>query len=101
SRQRGSTPLGEQVRRLILNTEPKIDRTGRADALLFAASRAQHAHEGIRPHLKRRALVVCDRYTDSSMAYQGVASGVPLDELAAGQRVAPGGVTPGHTIPPH
>jgi dTMP kinase len=40
TREPGSTPLGEQVRRLVLDTEPRIDRTGRADALLFAASRA-------------------------------------------------------------
>ena len=98
TREPGSTPLGEQVRRLVLDTEPKIDRTGRADALLFAASRAQHVHEVIRPALARGALVVCDRYTDSSMAYQGVGSGVPLDELAAVQRFATGGLAPDLTI---
>jgi dTMP kinase len=98
TREPGSTPLGEQVRRLVLDTEPRIDRTGRADALLFAASRAQHVHEVIRPALERGALVVCDRYTDSSMAYQGVGSGVPLDELAAVQRFATGGLTPDLTI---
>ena len=98
TREPGSTPLGEQVRRLVLDTEPKIDRTGRADALLFAASRAQHVHEIIRPALERGALVVCDRYTDSSMAYQGAGSGVPLDELAAVQRFATGGLVPDLTI---
>ena len=98
TREPGSTPLGEQVRKLVLDTEPKIDRTGRADALLFAASRAQHVEEVIRPALARGAIVVCDRYADSSMAYQGAGSGVPMDELAAVQRFATGGLVPDLTI---
>lgn len=98
TREPGSTPLGEQVRRLVLDTEPKIDRTGLADALLFAASRAQHVAEVIRPALARGAVVVCDRYADSSMAYQGAGSGLPMDELAAVQRFATGGLVPDLTI---
>jgi dTMP kinase len=98
TREPGSTPLGEQMRRLVLDTEPRIDRTGRADALLFAASRAQHVAEVIRPALARGAVVVCDRYADSSMAYQGAGSGVPMDELAAVQRFATGGLVPDLTI---
>jgi dTMP kinase len=86
------------MRRLVLDTEPKIDRTGRADALLFAASRAQHVAEIIEPALARGAVVVCDRYADSSMAYQGAGSGVPMDELAAVQRFATGGLLPDLTI---
>ena len=98
TREPGSTPLGEQVRRLVLDTEPPIDRTGRADALLFAASRAQHVDEVIRPALARGAVVVCDRYADSSLAYQGAGSGVPMDELRAVQRFATGGLVPDLTI---
>jgi dTMP kinase len=98
TREPGSTPLGEQVRKLVLDTEPRIDRTGRADALLFAASRAQHVDEVIRPALARSAVVVCDRYADSSMAYQGAGSGVPMDELAVVQRFATGGLRPDLTI---
>ncbi|HET7831245.1 MAG TPA: dTMP kinase [Candidatus Limnocylindrales bacterium] len=98
TREPGSTPLGEQIRKLVLDTEPKIDRTGRADALLFAASRAQHVDEVIRPALARGAIVVCDRYADSSMAYQGAGSGVPMDELSAVQRFATGGLVPDLTI---
>jgi dTMP kinase len=98
TREPGSTPLGEQMRRLVLDTEPRIDRTGRADALLFAASRAQHVAEVIEPALSRGAVVVCDRYADSSMAYQGAGSGVPLDELAVVQRFATGGLVPDLTI---
>jgi dTMP kinase len=98
TREPGSTPLGEQVRRLVLDTEPRIDRTGRADALLFAASRAQHVDEVIRPALERGAIVVCDRYADSSLAYQGAGSGVPMDELRAVQRFATAGLNPDLTI---
>jgi dTMP kinase len=98
TREPGSTPLGDQVRRLVLDTEPKIDRTGLTDALLFAASRAQHVAEVIRPALARGAIVVCDRYLDSSMAYQGAGSGLPMDELAAVQRFATGGLVPDLTI---
>jgi dTMP kinase len=98
TREPGSTPLGEQVRRLVLDTEPRIDRTGLADALLFAASRAQHVAEVIRPALARGAVVVCDRYADSSLAYQGAGSGVPMDELRAVQRFATGGLVPDLTI---
>ncbi len=98
TREPGSTPLGEQVRRLVLDPEPRIDRTGRADALLFAASRAQHVDEVIRPAIERGAVVVCDRYADSSLAYQGAGSGVPMDELRAVQRFATGGLVPDLTI---
>ncbi len=98
TREPGSTPLGEQMRRLVLDTEPRIDRTGRADALLFAASRAQHVAEVIEPALARGAVVICDRYADSSLAYQGSGSGVPMDELRVVQHFATGGLAPDLTI---
>jgi len=98
TREPGSTALGEQIRRLVLDPVPKIDRTGAADALLFAASRAQHVHEVIRPALARGALVLCDRYADSSLAYQGGGSGVPMEDLRAVQRFATGGLVPDLTI---
>jgi dTMP kinase len=98
TREPGSTPLGERIRSLVLDTEPRIDRTGRADALLFAAARAQHVTEVIEPALARGAVVLCDRYADSSLAYQGVGSGVPLDELRVVQRFATGGLVPDLTI---
>jgi len=98
TREPGSTPLGEQIRRLVLDTEPRIDRTGLADALLFAAARAQHVAEVIEPALHRGAVVLCDRFADSSLAYQGAGSGVPMDELRAVQRFATGGLVPDLTI---
>jgi dTMP kinase len=98
TREPGSTPLGERIRALVLDTEPRIDRTGRADALLFAASRAQHVDEVIRPALARGAAVVCDRYADSSLAYQGAGSGIPMGQMRAVQRFATGGLVPDLTI---
>lgn len=98
TREPGSTPLGEQMRRLVLDTDPPIDRGGRADALLFAASRAQHVEEVILPAIGRGAVVICDRYADSSLAYQGAGSGVPMGELREVQRFATGGLVPDLTI---
>ena len=98
TREPGSTPLGERIRALLLDTEPKIDHSGEADALLFAAARAQHVAEVIRPALARGAVVLCDRYADSSLAYQGGGSGVPMDELRAVQHFATGGLQPDLTI---
>lgn len=98
TREPGSTPFGELVRRMVLDPDPPIDRSGRADALLFAASRAQHVEEVIRPALARGAVVVCDRYADSSLAYQGAGSGVPMGELRAVQHFATGGLVPDLTI---
>lgn len=98
TREPGSTPLGEQIRRLVLDTEPRIDRTGRADALLFAAARTQHVVEVIRPALERGAVVLCDRFADSSLAYQGAGSQIPSDEMRALQLFATGGLVPDLTI---
>lgn len=98
TREPGSTPFGEQVRRLVLDTDPPIDRGGRADALLFAASRAQHVDEVIEPALARGAVILCDRYADSSLAYQGAGSGVDMAQLREVQRFATGGLAPDLTI---
>lgn len=98
TREPGSTALGERIRSLLLDIEPRIDRTGRADALLFAAARTQHVEEVIRPALARGEAVVCDRYADSSMAYQGAGSGIPDAEMRALQQFATGGLWPDLTI---
>ena len=98
TREPGSTPLGERIRSILLDTEPRIDHTGRADALLFAAARTQHVDAVIRPALARGAVVLCDRYADSSMAYQGAGSQIPMDEMRALQQFATGGLWPDLTI---
>jgi dTMP kinase len=78
TREPGGTELGERVRQLVLNG-PQMAPW--AEAALFAASRAEHAAEVIRPALARGADVVSDRFIDSSLAYQGIARGLGLDAV--------------------
>jgi dTMP kinase len=78
TREPGGTELGEAVRALVLNG-PVMGAW--AEATLFAASRAEHVEEVIRPALDRDADVVCDRYLDSSLAYQGIARGLGIDAV--------------------
>jgi dTMP kinase len=78
TREPGGTELGEAVRQLVLNGS---EMAGWAEAALFAASRAEHAAEVIRPALARGADVVCDRFVDSSLAYQGIARGLGLEAV--------------------
>lgn len=69
TREPGGTPLGEQIRETILN-DKKISLNPLSEAMLFFAARAQHLHEIIEPALQRGAIVICDRFADSSWAYQ-------------------------------
>jgi dTMP kinase len=78
TREPGGTELGEELRRLVLNG-PEMSPW--AEAALFAASRAEHAAEVIRPALARGADVICDRFVDSSLAYQGIARGLGLEAV--------------------
>jgi len=95
----GGTPLGEEVRRIVLHMRGMSDDLDpRADALLYAAGRAQHVARVIRPALDRGAWVVCARYADSSLAYQGAGYGNDMDELRRLQDFATGGLWPDLTI---
>ena len=78
TREPGGTPLGEGIRELLLDGP---EMTAWAEASLFAAARAELAERVIRPALARGAVVVCDRYIDSSLAYQGVARGLGLERV--------------------
>jgi dTMP kinase len=78
SREPGGTPLAEGVRQLVLHGH---DMAPWAEAALYAAARADNAARVIRPALERGEDVVCDRYLDSSVAYQGVARGLGADEV--------------------
>jgi dTMP kinase len=95
----GGTALGEEIRRLVLHVRGMSDDLDpRADALLYAAARAQHVSRVIRPALDRGDWVVCARYADSSLAYQGAGYGNDLDEMRRLQEFATGGLRPDMTI---
>ena len=98
TREPGGTPLGERVRGVLLDHDGGPAHTARADALLFNAARAQHVDDVIEPALARGAVVVCDRYADSTVAYQGYGSGLPVDRLREIGAFATRGVTPDLTL---
>ena len=92
TREPGGTPVGEQVRSILLDPASTLD--ARTEALLFAAARAQLVAQVIRPALERAEIVLCDRYLDSSLAYQGAARGLGLEPVAAINGFATEGLLP-------
>ena len=80
TREPGGTPISEQIRNVILD-KGNTAMDGRTEALLYAASRRQHLVEKVWPALKEGKIVICDRYLDSSLAYQGGARGLGVDEV--------------------
>ena len=99
TREPGGTALGDEIRRLVLHQRDLSDDLDpHADALLFAAGRAQHVSRVIGPALERGEWVVSARYSDSSLAYQGAAYGNDLDEMRRLQAFATGGLVPDLTL---
>ena len=99
TREPGGTPLGDEVRRLVLHLRDLSDDLDpRADALLYAAARAQHTARVIRPALERGEHVVSARYLDSSLAYQGAAYGNDLEDMWTLQRFATDDLMPDLTV---
>ncbi len=96
TREPGGTVLGEHVRTILLDKDANHDAI--IDALLFNAARRAHYREVIRPALDRGAIVVCDRFTDSSLAYQGFGGGAPLDVVSRICEIATDGTRPDRTI---
>ena len=88
----GDTKSGAELRAVLLHADAPLDP--RAELLLMLADRAQHVAEVIRPAIERGAVVVCDRYTPSTLAYQGVARGLGADEVERLSRWAAGAVEP-------
>ena len=80
TREPGGTPISEQIRNVILD-KSNTSMDGRTEALLYAASRRQHLVEKVWPALKEGKIVICDRYLDSSLAYQGGARGLGVEEI--------------------
>jgi len=97
-REPGGTPIGEQIRNLLQYDEAGKAMTPEAEILLFAASRAQLVREVIRPALQRDAVVLCDRFLDSTTVYQGVARALAQEEVQAINGFAVGETLPHLTI---
>ncbi len=95
-REPGGTPAGERVRDLL--KDATVPLGAEAEALLFAAARAELVEKVIRPALERGRVVVSDRFLDSSLAYQGGARGLGIDEVEAANRLATGGLVPDLTF---
>jgi len=97
TREPGGTPIGEQIRAVLHNLE-NTEMHARTEILLFQAARAQHVEQVIRPQLARRGLVICDRFADSTLAYQGYGRQQPLEPLRALVDYATGGLKPDLTL---
>ena len=97
TRQPGGTPIGEKLRELLLDPgHPEL--TARTEALVYAADKAQHVEEVILPALAYGKVVVCDRYVDSMIAYQGAGRVLDLAEVEQVARWATGGLRPNLTV---
>lgn len=97
TRQPGGTPIGAKLRKLLLDPgHPEL--TARTEALVYAADKAQHVEEVILPALARGDVVVCDRYVDSMIAYQGAGRVLDLTEVEQVARWATGGLRPDLTV---
>ena len=100
----GGTPLGKQVRHLLkakrgdtpraLQSERQMDMSPLTELLLFSAARAQMVSTVLRPALEEGRVVVCDRYTPSTVAYQGYGRGIPLETIEQVNRLATAGMEP-------
>lgn len=94
TRQPGGSSYGRRIRTLILERDLAESLSPRAELFLYLADRAQHVDTVIRPALARGEIVLCDRYTDSTLAYQGYGRGLPLQELKMLNQLATGGLKP-------
>ena len=96
TREPGGTPTAEKIRNVVL--DPKLDVRPMAELLLYEASRAQHTQEKILPALEEGKIVICERYTMSTCAYQGYGRGIDLDQIHTLNQIATLGLTPDVTL---
>ena len=97
TREPGGTPLGEEIRKILQHDHSEAP-VPHAEVLLFLASRAQHVERLIRPALAQGKWVLCDRFDDSTFAYQGYGRGFPMEGLRAVNAFAISGLRPDRTV---
>lgn len=98
TREPGGTAIGDQIRTILLDNLKNTNMQARAELLLFCASRAQLVGELIRPTIEQGGIILCDRYSDSTLAYQGYGHGLPIPDLKQILTFATGGLVPDVTI---
>jgi dTMP kinase len=91
----GTTSVGRQIRQLLATVD---ERTAWTETFLFLADRAEHVAKVIKPALERGEIVLCDRFTDSTIAYQGFGLGLPLEWLTQLNSIATNGLVPDLTL---
>ncbi|TQR18221.1 dTMP kinase [Psychrobacillus vulpis] len=97
TREPGGIMISEKIRNIILNNEHTM-MDSRTEALLYAAARRQHLVEKVQPAIEAGKIVICDRFIDSSLAYQGYARGIGVEEILAINKFAIGQTMPNKTI---
>jgi dTMP kinase len=98
TREPGDGALCRELRQLVLDPPVGVSVDERAELFIMLADRSQHVAHTIRPHLDHGGVVLCDRYADSSMAYQGYGRGLDRDAIASMNQFATGGLTPHRTL---
>ena len=96
TREPGGAPVSEEIRRLVL--DPEKSMCAQTEALLYAAARAEHVRQVIRPALEKGKIVLCDRFVDSSIAYQGGGRELGMEQVMAINAMAVGGTMPDLTL---
>ena len=97
SREPGGTAISEKIRDMLLDPA-NTEMSDRTEALLYAASRAQHVEQVLKPALRQGKIVLCDRYVDSSLVYQGIGRGLGIPAIEEINAFATGGLQPDATI---
>lgn len=97
TREPGGTPIGDQIRKVLLDPANR-SLDPRAELLLYAASRAQHLAEKILPGIAAGRIVLCDRFSDATIAYQGYGRGLDIGMIRSLDRIVTGGLSPHLTI---
>lgn len=92
TREPGGTELGRRLRHLLLKQDPEELVSDRAELFMYAADRAQHVETCLKPELSKGTIVLCDRFTDSTIAYQGYGRGLNLDLIKQLNDIATGGL---------